>query len=291
MWLVAAAAGWPLWAPTEPASPRCSSSWCDGRGGWAGTCTPPAWLHARSFASPRVRDSLFAASQTPGGRAGAAGRHGQAPQPPAHWWAGKGREGQGMGHGQGGSELQAGLGGPAIGSAVAARAAATTQHSMDGPRRSERKRTQTDFLGATETLRDGKEPGRRAAAQAKASRARAAAIAAAYEPLGGLVQLGEAGGGEGSFWVGEDSPALGSFAPTPGGDSRLPAAPAPALGPVSDLRRPVPSAPHGAAGPGAVAARVVSGVASGRRGRAGGWGAQGVGLQRGGGAVAWGDEG
>ncbi len=28
----------------------------------------------------------------------------------------------------------------------------TAQHSMDGPRRSDRKRTQTDFLGATETV-------------------------------------------------------------------------------------------------------------------------------------------
>jgi hypothetical protein len=50
-------------------------------------------------------------------------------------------------------------------------------------------------------------------------RAREVAVAAAYEPLGGLVQLGEAGGGEGSVWVGEDgaedSPALGGFAPTP----------------------------------------------------------------------------
>ncbi len=52
--------------------------------------------------------------------------------------------------------------------------------------------------------------------QGMARRARAAAIAAAYEPLAGLVQLGEAGGGEGRIWVGaEDSPALGGFAPSP----------------------------------------------------------------------------
>jgi hypothetical protein len=81
---------------------------------------------------------------------------------------------------------------------------------MDGPRRSERKRNQTDFLGATETLRDARRE------RPATSRARAAAIAAAYEPLGGLQQLGEAGGGEGRVWVGaEDSPALGGFAPTP----------------------------------------------------------------------------
>jgi hypothetical protein len=52
---------------------------------------------------------------------------------------------------------------------------------MDGPRRSERKRTQTDFLGATETLRDARSRGRRDAT----SRARAAAIAAAYEFFAG----------------------------------------------------------------------------------------------------------
>jgi hypothetical protein len=70
---------------------------------------------------------------------------------------------------------------------------------MDGPRTSDRKRSQTQFQGATETHKAHKS----AEAQAKASRARAAAIAAAYETLGGLVQLGEAGGGEGSIWVGE----------------------------------------------------------------------------------------
>jgi hypothetical protein len=87
---------------------------------------------------------------------------------------------------------------------------------MDGPRRSERKRTATDFLGAAETRRDARGGGRSAAAQAKASRARAAAVGNAYEPLVGLVQLGEVEGGEGSVWVGaEDSPALGGFAPTP----------------------------------------------------------------------------
>jgi hypothetical protein len=76
---------------------------------------------------------------------------------------------------------------------------------MDGSRRSERKRTQTQFQGATETVANN--AGRTRAVQEIASRARAAAIAAAYEPLVGLVQLGEAGGGEGSVWVGaEDSP-------------------------------------------------------------------------------------
>jgi hypothetical protein len=68
------------------------------------------------------------------------------------------------------------------------------QHSMDGPRRSGRKRTQTQFEAATETV--AKDAGRTRAVQGIARRARAAAIAAAYEPLGGLVQLGEAGGGE-----------------------------------------------------------------------------------------------
>ncbi len=46
-----------------------------------------------------------------------------------------------------------------------------------------------------------------------ARRARAAAVASAYEPLGGLVKLFEAGGGEGSVWVGEpvmDKEAAGS---------------------------------------------------------------------------------
>jgi hypothetical protein len=87
---------------------------------------------------------------------------------------------------------------------------------MSDLRSSDRKRNQTDFLGATETGRDLS-----AQAQAQARRARAAAIAAASEPLGGLVQLGEAGGGEGSVWVGEDSPALGGFAPTPADRQRF----------------------------------------------------------------------
>jgi hypothetical protein len=93
----------------------------------------------------------------------------------------------------------------------------TILHIMDVSRRSERKRTQTDFLGATETLRDARRSGRRDEAQAKASRAHEAAVGNAYEPLGGLVQLG-AVGGEGRVWVGEpgedgaeDSPALGGF--------------------------------------------------------------------------------
>jgi hypothetical protein len=82
---------------------------------------------------------------------------------------------------------------------------------MDGPRRSDRKRTQTQFLGATEAPRSQTKE-----SQLSACRAREAAVASAYEPLGGLVQLGEVGGGEGRVWVGADgSPALGGFAPTP----------------------------------------------------------------------------
>ncbi len=81
-------------------------------------------------------------------------------------------------------------------------------HRRAEQRRSERKRTQTDFLGATETLRGGR--------RGTAGTSRAAAIAAAYEPLAGLKQLGEVEGGEGRVWVGaEDSPALGGFAPPP----------------------------------------------------------------------------
>jgi hypothetical protein len=90
---------------------------------------------------------------------------------------------------------------------------------MSDLRRSERKRTQTQFLGATETV--ARDAGRTQAVQGIARRARAAAIAAAYEPLVGLVQLGEAGGGEGRIWVGEDSPALGGFAPTPADRQRF----------------------------------------------------------------------
>jgi hypothetical protein len=55
-----------------------------------------------------------------------------------------------------------------------------------------------------------------------------AAIDSAYEPLGGLVELGAVGGGEGRVWVGEpgedgaeDSPALGGFAPTPADRQRF----------------------------------------------------------------------
>ncbi len=72
----------------------------------------------------------------------------------------------------------------------------TTQHSMDGPRRSDRKRTQTQFQGATETV--ARDAGRTRAVQGKARKAREAAVASAYEPLVGLKQLGEVGGGEGS---------------------------------------------------------------------------------------------
>jgi hypothetical protein len=59
---------------------------------------------------------------------------------------------------------------------------------MDGPRRSGRKRTQTQFEAATETV--ARDAGKTQAVQGRARRARAAAIAAAYEPLVGLVQLG-----------------------------------------------------------------------------------------------------
>jgi hypothetical protein len=89
---------------------------------------------------------------------------------------------------------------------------------MTKPRRSERKRTQTQFQGATETVANN--AGRTQAVEGRARRARAAAIAAAYEPLGGLVQLGEAGGGEGRVWVGEDSPG---FATTARPNDRCPA--------------------------------------------------------------------
>jgi hypothetical protein len=58
---------------------------------------------------------------------------------------------------------------------------------MSELRRSDRKRTQT---GSTRAV------------QGRARLAREAAIDSAYEPLGGLKQLGAAGGGEGSVWVG-----------------------------------------------------------------------------------------
>ena len=91
---------------------------------------------------------------------------------------------------------------------------------MDGSRRSERKRTQTQFQAATEPV--ARDAGRTQAVQGRAGRARAAAIASAYEPLVGLKQLGAVGGGEGSIWVGaEDSPALGGFAPTPADRQRF----------------------------------------------------------------------
>jgi hypothetical protein len=67
---------------------------------------------------------------------------------------------------------------------------------MTEQRRSDRKRNQTDFLGATEAV--AKDAGKTKESQLSACRAREAAIASAYEPLVGLVQLGEAGGGEGS---------------------------------------------------------------------------------------------
>jgi hypothetical protein len=61
---------------------------------------------------------------------------------------------------------------------------------MSEPRSSDRKRTPTDFLGATEAPRSQTK-----AEQDKARRAHEAAVANAYGPLVGLKQLGEAGGG------------------------------------------------------------------------------------------------
>jgi hypothetical protein len=84
---------------------------------------------------------------------------------------------------------------------------------MTEPRRSDRKRTATDFLGATETV--ARDAGRTRAVQAVAREAREAAVASAYQPLGGLVQLGAVGGGEGRVWVGApSSPALSGVAPS-----------------------------------------------------------------------------
>jgi hypothetical protein len=92
---------------------------------------------------------------------------------------------------------------------------------MSDLRRSERKRTQTQFQAATEVRKKGG-PLRTKQSQLSAWRAREAAIASAYEPLVGLKQLGAVGGGEGRIWVGaEDSPALGGFAPTPADRQRF----------------------------------------------------------------------
>jgi hypothetical protein len=96
-------------------------------------------------------------------------------------------------------ELEVVRGSSANAHAVSAHGRAT----MEGPRRSQRKRTQTDFVGATEVERTGRD-------QLSERRAREAAVASAYEPLVGLKRLG-GGGGEGRVWVGE--PALGGFAP------------------------------------------------------------------------------
>ncbi len=77
------------------------------------------------------------------------------------------------------------------------------------PRRSQRKRNQTDFLGGTEAPRKSVTEAKR-----EARRAHEAAIASAYDRLVGLVQLGEAGGAGGRVWVGTDgSAALPRFAP------------------------------------------------------------------------------
>jgi hypothetical protein len=59
---------------------------------------------------------------------------------------------------------------------------------MSEPRRSDIKRNQTQFLGGTE------EQGAQRTSQ-ESHEAREAAVANAYEPLGGLKQLGEVGGG------------------------------------------------------------------------------------------------
>ncbi len=76
--------------------------------------------------------------------------------------------------------------------------------NMSEPRRSDRKRTQTQFQGGTEAPRTGRD-------RLSEALARAAAIASAYEPLVGLVQLGAVGGGEGRVWVSADgSSALGA---------------------------------------------------------------------------------
>jgi hypothetical protein len=84
---------------------------------------------------------------------------------------------------------------------------------MSDLRRSDRKRTQTQFTQATQALQVRTQESERAA-----SRRREAAVASAYGGLVGLKQLGAAGGGEGSVWVGAyDSPALGGlrrFPPT-----------------------------------------------------------------------------
>jgi hypothetical protein len=72
---------------------------------------------------------------------------------------------------------------------------------MCAPRMSERKRTQTQFLEVS---------GRTDTDQLSERRARDAAVASAYVPLGGLVQLGEVGGGEGRAW---EAPAARALSP------------------------------------------------------------------------------
>jgi hypothetical protein len=72
---------------------------------------------------------------------------------------------------------------------------------MSELRRSDRKRTATDFLGLAQA------PPKSQAAEVSqpARRAREAALASAYEPLVGLVQLCEVGG-EGRVWAGRLPP-------------------------------------------------------------------------------------
>jgi hypothetical protein len=72
---------------------------------------------------------------------------------------------------------------------------------MNEPRRSDRNRTQTQFLGETEALVH------RTTESSQAARvAREAAVASALDHLRGLQQLGE--GREGRVWVGTDTPHL-----------------------------------------------------------------------------------
>jgi hypothetical protein len=91
---------------------------------------------------------------------------------------------------------------------------------MSEVRRSERKRTQTQFQGATADV--ARSAGRTQAEQGIVRAARGAAVASAYDRLVGPVQLSAAGGGEGRVWVGADgSPALDGFAPSPADRQRF----------------------------------------------------------------------
>jgi hypothetical protein len=101
----------------------------------------------------------------------------------------------------------------------------TLHFDMSEPRRSDRKRAATDFLGAksSEALQSSSKEAKEAARLADE-----AAVASAYDRLVGLVQLGQAGGGGGRVWAGSDgSPALPAFAPLPNDRQRLAVAPLP----------------------------------------------------------------